>query len=114
MMITISYVYVYGDWWAGSQVSMDQDPDQFFYSDCGKLFHNLVTGVVPTALTYANTANKMCQAIILKDMAYWTCIFNFKNLGFYQAQETNAETEVETVPQLEAEPEAEIEATEEP
>ena len=47
-------------------------------------------------------------------MAYWTCIFNFKNLGFYQAQETNAETEVETVPQLEAEPEAEIEATEEP
>ena len=96
MMITISYVY--GDWWAGSQVSMDQDPDQFFYSDCGKLFHNLVTGVVPTALTYANTANKMCQAIILKDMAHWTCIFNFKNLGFYQAQEANAETEVETVP----------------
>ena len=42
------------------------------------------------------------------------CILNFKNLGFYQDQETNAETEVETVPQLEAEPEAEIEATEEP
>ena len=44
------------------------------------------------------------------------CILNFKNLGFYQAQETNAETEVETVPQLEAEPEADaqIEATEEP
>ena len=52
------------------EVSMDQDPDQFFCSDCGKLFYNLVTGLVPTALTYANTANKMCQAIILKDMAY--------------------------------------------
>ena len=44
------------------------------------------------------------------------CILNFKNLGFYQDQETNAETEVQTLPQQEAEPEAEaeIEAADEP
>ena len=56
----------------------------------------------------------------LARLLYSTCIFNFVNLGFYQTKETNAETEAEIVPQLEAKPgaeaeiEAEIEAAEEP